>query len=147
MESYIYTASAAVLGVIATLFYNSRNLNPVTPPPQSDTTEFNRKILEKIEDLATPRQPEENRSSLERIEELERRFERLHKDCLRYLQQGNQSWKRIQDRAENDEYDESEISDQAASVMSNAPVPENETDSDLEWAKRALIDRGETPIV
>ena len=37
MESYIYAATAAFLGIIGTLFYNSRNVNPVTPPPPHRT--------------------------------------------------------------------------------------------------------------
>lgn len=146
METYIYIIAAALLGGIAKDFYDSRKSrkpSTPTPDPQAETLRI---LLEKMDSLSTPDQPETPASILQRVEELEMRFERLHKDCLRWLQQGSQTWKRIQDRQESDVDDQEELDQQAAELMREPPI-QADNSSDLEWAKNQLISRGETPII
>jgi hypothetical protein len=146
METYIYPLSALILGILVKFFYDSLKKGPVETPEHSPQVEILRNLVEKIDLITTPNQPETPVSVLERLEELERRFEKLHKDSLRYLQQGNQSWKRIQERQESEEMGQAELEDQAAQIMDGGnSVPDPE--SDLEWAKQAMRARGETPII
>jgi hypothetical protein len=146
MEPYIYLSGTAFLALIGKFFYDYQKKRPADTPASDTQIDILHNLAEKMDQLATPRQPEDPAGVVERVETLERRFERLHKDCLRYLQQGGQTWKRIQDRAENEEEDYQEVERQSQQVMSNSSEPE-EIDSDLDWAKQQMILKGETPII
>lgn len=80
----------------------------------------------------------------ERIESLERRFERLHGDCLKYLQRGAKAEQRAKQLRE-DEEDEDYIPPANLQVATEETAEQTEND-DLEWAAAQIKQRGETPI-
>ncbi len=125
------------LAIFATwAYHNSRKANIETPSPPDLSP-----LVEEIQKLQTSKQPDD---ILNRIESLETRFERLHKDALRYLQQGAQRHKRASDLAGEFE-EEEEVAPQIE--MPVAVAPDDTTESDLAWAARQLQDNGQNAII
>jgi hypothetical protein len=82
----------------------------------------------------------------ERLEGLERRFERLHEDCLKYLQRGSAAQKRAEILRGDIDFDEEEDTE-SEPVQMPVEMPEETTEEDdLNWAAEQLRSRGQTPI-
>lgn len=82
---------------------------------------------------------------LERLESLETRFERLHQDSLRYLQQGAQRHKRAEQLLE-DQQSADEMDGPPETAQPVLPFPEQEEQTDMAWAADQIRKRGETPL-
>ncbi len=150
METYIYIIGAAILGLFGRFFYDGLKKQPPAVPEKSRELDLLEKLDHKLNSESTSIQSEETPSLLERMEDIEFRFERLRKDSLRYLQSGNQTWKRIQDRTDSEEIQEEELQAQADEVMGTgqeAAAPAVDPNSDLEWAKQRMIAKGENPVL
>lgn len=73
----------------------------------------------------TPIPPEEiGPTVVERLEILERRFERLHEESLRYLRQGKSSLSRARQLQEGDYEEEEEEEEEGAALLESVPSSE-----------------------
>lgn len=81
-----------------------------------------------------------------RLESLEGRFEELRGQCLRHLQSASQRLK-LAERKEEELEDAGEMPVPPNGSQITLPIPEDaEPVSDLEWARREMMRRGETPV-
>lgn len=116
---------------------------------ESELASLGNKFDDLVEILAKPHDNDPTSGHIpsdifERIESLERRFERLHADCLKYLQRGAKAEQRA-----NQLREEAEFEEEAPQLPLTQPVANEEqadNDSDLEWAASQISQRGEVPI-
>lgn len=81
-----------------------------------------------------------------RIESLEGRFEELRGQCLRHLQSASQRLK-LAERKEEELEDEGQLPAPLNGNQLQLPVAEQPEElSELDWARRQLLARGETPV-
>lgn len=98
LVEYLLIGLTSVIGVIGFLLLRAVRTESVKSHSDAEVMET---IVEKLEDLRpTSQQPE---PVLARIEELERRMERVHKDSLAYLQKAAATEQRLKQRQEYDE--------------------------------------------
>tara|TARA_Y100000310_G_C20686271_1_gene819239 strand:- start:2121 stop:2507 length:387 start_codon:yes stop_codon:yes gene_type:complete len=86
---------------------------------------------------------------LERVEAMERRFEALHTECLRYLQRGSKAAERASKLREQheEEIDNTEVNGYPTQIELDAPPQaEQPVETDLEYIERQIRDGGGMPI-
>jgi hypothetical protein len=133
----------SVLAVFVYGLYNSSKQSRRQLDSQEHLAELFTSNNEKTDSVTTPVDPE---GIVGRLEELERRMEKLHKDSLRYLQQGTQRHRRAQELSGLEEDEDSETLEQIPIPdMSNNVTPDQAHD-DLEWGKAQLSKQGVQPI-
>jgi hypothetical protein len=147
MESYFLIIGAAIIGIFSKFFYDGFKKTKIEDPQELETAKILTEISEKLDYKETIKEPSAADSGLlERVEELERRMERLHKDSLRYLQSAAQRERHARDMLEAAGEDPEQIDIPDTVPMIQEQVP-SEATNDLEWGKQFMKERGETAII
>ena len=89
---------------------------------------------------------------MEKFEILERRFENLHNDCLKYLKKGASAEARAKALRAN-QFGDEDMDEEEGPIGVQMPLPltqqqpESEPQNDLDWAMHQLRKNGEVPII
>jgi hypothetical protein len=144
MEIVILSAAGIIAATIAYFQYKigirASEKSRLPPELMSFMSEFSDR-----NNIKTP--PEPVQGLVSRIEELELRMERLHKDALRYLQQGSTRHKRAEQMLEAAGEEAEDAIPPQASIDFPTVTDEQPVENDLAWAAQELKKRGEVPVI